>query len=46
MSELKVSKAELILDKLRSRKGFNVLDEIDDDILDEIKEEINKIIES
>jgi len=39
-------KAEKILYALRSRSGFDVLDNLDDDILDEIKEEINEIINS
>ncbi len=39
-------KARKILDELRSRKGFEVLDNLDEEILEEIVEEIRAIIKS
>jgi len=37
-------KAEMILDALRRRRGFDILDDLDEDILEEIKKQINDII--
>lgn len=39
-----MEKVEKILDELRERKGFEVLFQIDKDILDDIKEAIHNII--
>jgi len=41
-----MEKAEQILDELRSRSGFDILDNLDEEILNEIKEAINEIINS
>lgn len=43
-TDLCYNAAELITDALSNRKGFEVIDEIDDELLHEIREEIASII--
>jgi len=39
-----MEKVEKILDELRSRSGFDILDNLEEDILDEIRDAIHNII--
>lgn len=39
-----MEKVEKILDELRSRRGFDILNNLDEDILDEIRDAIHDII--